>query len=72
MIHILPLRRRLRLGPHQLSRRLGLSPSTVYGVLRRHGLSRQDQLDRYTGGDLYIALTKIEEDALAETTIGPL
>jgi transposase len=43
---VLRARRRLRLGPHQLAPRLGLARSTVYGVLRRHGLSRLDCLDR--------------------------
>lgn len=41
-------RRRLRLGPHMLGPRLGLSRSTVYGVLKRHGLSRLSDLDRTT------------------------
>jgi hypothetical protein len=45
---ILELRLSKRLGPHQLAPRLGLARSTVYGVLRRHGLSRLDRLDRTT------------------------
>jgi transposase InsO family protein len=45
---VLELRLSRRLGPHQLAPRLGLSRSTVYGVLRRHGLSRLDRLDRTT------------------------
>ncbi len=45
---ILAERRRLRLDPHQLGPRLGLSRSTTYGILRRHGLSRLSDLDRTT------------------------
>lgn len=36
---ILVCRRRLRVGPHRLGPLLGHSRSTVYGVLRRHGLN---------------------------------
>lgn len=45
---ILGERRRLRLGPHQLASHLGRPRSTVYAVLRRHGLSRLSDLDRTT------------------------
>jgi len=45
---ILRLRVELRLGPHQLAPRLGVARSTIYGVLRRHGLSRLSRLDRTT------------------------
>src|SRR5660397_185338 len=45
---ILSARRKLRLGPHILAPRLGLSRSTLYGVLRREGLSRLSDLDRTT------------------------
>jgi len=45
---ILSARRKLRLGPHMLAPRLGLSRSTLYGVLRREGLSRLSDLDRTT------------------------
>ncbi len=38
----------LRLGPAQLGPRLGLSPSTPYGILRGHGRSRLSDLDRTT------------------------
>ena len=41
-------RRRLKLGPHRLGPTLGHPRSTVYAVLRRHGLSRLDHLDRPT------------------------
>jgi transposase InsO family protein len=44
----LGMRRRLRLGPAMMGPRLGLAPSTVYGILRRHGLSRLSDLDRTT------------------------
>jgi transposase InsO family protein len=46
---ILVVRRRLRVGPHRLGPLLGLSRSTVYGVLRRHGASRLAHADRLTG-----------------------
>ena len=41
-------RRRLKQGPHRLGYALGRPRSTVYGVLRRHGLGRLDHLDRPT------------------------
>lgn len=46
---ILLARRRLRVGPHRLGPLLGHSRSTVYGVLRRHGVSRLAHADRLTG-----------------------
>ena len=46
---ILVVRRRLRVGPHRLGPILGHSRSTVYGVLRRHGVSRLAHADRLTG-----------------------
>jgi transposase InsO family protein len=46
---VLAARRRLRHGPHRLGPALGLPRSTVYGVLRRHGLSRLAALDPSTG-----------------------
>lgn len=46
---ILVTRRRLRVGPHRLGPLLGHSRSTVYGVLRRHGVSRLAHADRLTG-----------------------
>ena len=46
---ILEARRRWRQGPHRLAPRLGLARSTVYGVLRRHGLGRLTHADRSTG-----------------------
>jgi transposase InsO family protein len=45
---VLRERIRLRLGPAQLGPRLGLAPSTTYGILRRHGRSRLSDLDRTT------------------------
>jgi transposase InsO family protein len=45
---ILRARRRLGVGPHRLAPVLGRPRSTVYGVLRRHGLSRLADLDRPT------------------------
>jgi len=39
------LRRELRVGPHRLAWQTGLSPSTVYALLRRHGLGRLDRLE---------------------------
>jgi len=41
-------RRRLKVGPHRLGPQLGYPRSTVYGVLRREGLSRLRHLDRPT------------------------
>ncbi|MGH2626437.1 MAG: IS481 family transposase, partial [Anaerolineales bacterium] len=46
---LLTLRRRLRVGPHRLAPLVGLSPSTIYDVLRRHGLSRLRDADRVSG-----------------------
>ncbi|HVS06108.1 MAG TPA: IS481 family transposase, partial [Candidatus Dormibacteraeota bacterium] len=46
---ILQARRRWRQGPHRLGPRLRLPRSTVYGVLRRHGVSRLADADRPTG-----------------------
>jgi transposase InsO family protein len=46
---ILRTRRRLRVGPHRLGPLLGHPRSTVYGVLRRHGVSRLAHADRLTG-----------------------
>ena len=46
---ILRTRRRLRQGPHRLAWLLGLARSTIYGVLRRHGISRLQSLDRSSG-----------------------
>ena len=46
---ILLARRRLRVGPHRLGPLLGHPRSTVYGVLRRNGVSRPAHADRATG-----------------------
>lgn len=46
---ILLARRRLKSGPHQLGPLLGHPRSTVYGVLRRNGLSRLSHADKLTG-----------------------
>ena len=46
---ILLARRRLRVGPHRLGPLLGHPRSTVYGVLRRNGVSRLAHADRLTG-----------------------
>ena len=45
---ILRARRRLGAGPHRLAPVLGHPRSTIYGVRRRHGLSRLDAADRPT------------------------
>jgi transposase InsO family protein len=45
---IVASRRRLKIGPHRLGPMLGYPRSTVYGVLRRAGLSRLAHLDRPT------------------------
>lgn len=42
------LRRELGAGPHRIAWELGMQPSTVYGVLRRAGLSVLARLDRTT------------------------
>lgn len=46
---ILKARHRLRVGPHRLGPELGMARSTIYAVLRRHGLSRLRDLDRPSG-----------------------
>jgi transposase InsO family protein len=46
---ILLARRHRRYGPHRLAPLTGHPRSTVYGVLRRHGVNRLDGLDRLTG-----------------------
>jgi transposase InsO family protein len=46
---ILGARRRAKVGPHQLAEILGMPRSTIYDVLRRHGLSRLAFIDRPTG-----------------------
>lgn len=46
---ILRARRRTKRGPHHLAAVLGRPRSTIYGVLRRHGVSRLDHADRPTG-----------------------
>jgi transposase InsO family protein len=46
---VLVARRRHRQGPHRLAWRLGMARSTIYGVLRRHGLSRLAHTDRASG-----------------------
>lgn len=46
---VLKARRRLKRGPHHLGATLGMPRSTVYGVLRRHGMSRLDHTDHPTG-----------------------
>jgi transposase len=46
---ILVLRRHLRVGPRQLAPLMGLHHATISAVLRRHGLSRLQDLDRSTG-----------------------
>src|SRR5436190_1187873 len=46
---ILRARTRLKQGPHQLAPVLGSPRSTIYGVLRRHGMSRLGHTDRPTG-----------------------
>lgn len=46
---VLAVRHQQRWGPHQLSAVLGLSRSTIYAVLVRHGCSRLHDFDRQTG-----------------------
>lgn len=45
---VLTARRELKAGPHRIAPVLGLSRSTVYAVLRRHGVSRLSDFDRST------------------------
>jgi transposase InsO family protein len=49
---ILRARLRLKRGPHRLGRTLRLGRSTIYAVLRRHGLNRLRTLDRTTARPL--------------------
>jgi len=42
---ICQLRRRRRVGPHRLAWQTGLSRSTIYAILERHGLGRLDRID---------------------------
>jgi transposase-like protein len=46
---VLAARRRRRHGPHRLGYHLGMARSTVYGVLRRHHMSRLAHTDRASG-----------------------
>jgi transposase len=46
---ILRVRRRWRKGPHQIGPLLGIPQSTVYKVLRRHGVSRLRDAERASG-----------------------
>ena len=41
--------RRHRQGPHRLAFRLGMARSTIYGILRRHHMSRLAHTDRASG-----------------------
>jgi transposase len=46
---VLAARRRRRQGPHRLGYHLGMPRSTIYGILRRHGMSRLAHTDRTSG-----------------------
>jgi transposase-like protein len=46
---VLRARRRHHQGPHRLAFRLGMARSTIYGVLRRHHMSRLAHTDRTSG-----------------------
>jgi transposase InsO family protein len=46
---VLTTRRRRRQGPHRLGYHLHMPRSTIYGVLRRHGMSRLAHTDRPSG-----------------------
>jgi transposase InsO family protein len=46
---VLAARRRHRQGPHRLAFRLGMPRSTIYGILRRHHMSRLADTDRASG-----------------------
>jgi transposase InsO family protein len=45
---ILALRSDLAVGPHRLAHQLKMAQSTIYGVLKRHGVSNLRRLDRTT------------------------
>jgi transposase InsO family protein len=49
---VLKARQRLKRGPHHLGAVLGMPRSTVYGVLRRSGMSRLDHTDRPSGAPI--------------------
>ncbi len=55
---ILRARVRLRRGPHRLAAELGMARSTIYGVLRRHGLSRLREADRTSGAPVRYQATR--------------
>lgn len=46
---IVRMRRKQKIGPHEIASRLKEPRSTCYAVLRRHGLNRLDRMDRPTG-----------------------
>jgi transposase len=46
---VLAAHRRRRQGPHRLGYQLAMPRSTVYGILRRHGLNRLAHTDRTSG-----------------------
>ena len=45
-------RRAEKVGPDRLAVHLGVAPSTIYRVLRRHDLSRLSHLDRQTSAPI--------------------
>jgi len=49
---VLHKRATLKRGPHHLAAVLSMPRSTVYGILRRHGVSRLDHTDRPTGATI--------------------
>jgi transposase InsO family protein len=49
---VLKKRATIKRGPHYLAAVLGMPRSTVYGILRRHGVSRLDHTDRPTGATI--------------------
>jgi transposase InsO family protein len=49
---VLHKRATLKRGPHHLASVLSMPRSTVYGILRRHGMSRLDHTDRPTGATI--------------------
>ncbi len=49
-LRVLELRRERKLGPARIGMILGMPRSTVWRVLRRHGLNRLRWMDRPTGG----------------------